>query len=718
MAAPGNTAIGSVGALNVFLPEEERASTAVLSVDSMQPADVDFVGRAGQLSELTAFFGEGNGPNTIVVSGPPGVGKSALVHEAARRSLAEGVVSLALFADLHGYDELPSDRVQAAGLLPPMLQGLGVPGEQIPETEGRQATLYHQLLNERAAAGEKTLIWFDNVGDRGQVQGLIPSNPVHRIAVTTRNTFPSSAVHKSIELDVMPLEEALELLAQAIGPDGKERIAADPKASQHVATLCDHLPLALRIVAALLADEPHRTTNDLAVELEEEAHRLDGLHYDERLSVRAAFNLSYNRLSDGLQRLFRLLSQIPGGDIGLDAARWLLDASAVAIRPQLMSLVRSHLVRQHVANRWSMHDLIRIYAAEMAATDPEDADRALRIVVERYAAGVVMAFEWLTAVASDATRKSFETPAHAAAWFEAERTTLLSVLSHIFDREGYEDLSLAFGVCLADLLRAQAHWRSDFLEVAAMTASVVSRAQPQMACGSALSNLGTAFGMEGKVDEAMATFGRAVEMYESVDEVDRASGVRTNIGNLLQARGRYDEAIKLYREDLKQCPPSTHPAPAANTLSNLGGVLAKAGRPGEAVTQLMKAVSLCRRLDDRSGLATALLNLGSSYIELSSVYRDPMYVRKAVTALEEAHRISRSLRDKRGQANSANNLGVALCSLYMFDEGTKFLREAIQYFEASGQDEQASRTRWHLEQAERAMARGQRPTMRPVIRPR
>jgi hypothetical protein len=38
-----------------------------------------------------------------------------------------------------------------------------------------------------------------------------------------------------------------------------------------------------------------------------------------------------------------------------------------------------------------MHDLVRLFAAEMATVDPDDADRALRSVVEHYRAGVSMA---------------------------------------------------------------------------------------------------------------------------------------------------------------------------------------------------------------------------------------------------------------------------------------------------------------------------------------
>ena len=161
------------------------------------------------------------------------------------------------------------------------------------------------------------------------------------------------------------------------------------------------MPLALQIVAALLADEPDRPIIELVEELASEEDRLNSLEYDTDLSVRAAFALSYRRLPDDLKRLFRLMSVVPGGDVGLEAAGWLVALSHTAVRPQLMALVRSHLIQQNVRNRWSMHDLIRLYSAELSAQEPEDAERALKSILQQYLFRLAGAAEWLTAVTSE-----------------------------------------------------------------------------------------------------------------------------------------------------------------------------------------------------------------------------------------------------------------------------------------------------------------------------
>jgi tetratricopeptide (TPR) repeat protein len=602
-----------------------------------------------------------------------------LVRHAALKVISEKNFAHALFADLHGYDEAAAERVQPTELYAPLLQGLGIPGQQIPESAGERATLYHRILEEKAAAGQSALIWLDNIGDRGQIEELIPTGQLHRLVVTTRETFPRDKNRLAVELDLLPIDDAVGLLTQAVQIDEDVRVESDPDASRRLAQLCDRLPLALQIIAALVVDEPSRPVSEFESELREEEHRLDNLQYDDRLSVRAALTLSYKRLPDELQRLFRLLSQVPGGDISLDAARWLIDAPAPAVRPQLMALVRSHLLQQHVANRWSMHDLVRIYSAEMALADPADADRALKSVVGKYGALVVMAFEWLTAVASEATKKVFPTPDKAARWFEAELATAMSIVTSIADREDYEQICLQFGVALGDLLKPQAHWRNEFHDVAAITASVAARVSPQLVAASALSNYGTSLRLQRKYQQSQDALEQAIAVYEEIGDLDRASGARSNIGNLFQEQGRLEDAIAIYRQDLEQCPPSIHPHAAANTLTNLGAALSRADRPSEAVTELSKAVSLCRSLDDRSGLATALRNLGASYIALSTKHNDTNCARKAVAALTEAREISHSLLDAKGQADAANNLGVALCLPRDFKQGVACLSEALEY---------------------------------------
>src|SRR6185437_1306803 len=97
--------------------------------------------------------------------------------------------------------------------------------------------------------------------------------------------------------------------------------------------------------------------------------------------VRAVFFWSYRMLSPAAARLFRLLSLHPGPDISLTAAASLADVPALQTRALLSELTWARLLNENQPGRFSFHDLLRSYAAELCAeTEP---DRAREAAVAR-----------------------------------------------------------------------------------------------------------------------------------------------------------------------------------------------------------------------------------------------------------------------------------------------------------------------------------------------
>jgi tetratricopeptide (TPR) repeat protein len=608
-------------AINELAPEL-RASASVLPIEAMVAGGPPFVGREVELERVGAALGSaGDAQHSIVVvSGPAGVGKTALLRQAAAAARAANQFEHVLFVDMRGYEDDPAIRVHADAVFYPLMSSLGVPDEDIPPDPADQARLYHEVMNQLAAEGKPVLVWLENVSERAQLDPLRPASPVHKVAVTTRETFGHIAKRQVVDVDLMSIDEAVLLVtASARDRNPEDRRFDQVDMVEELAVLCDRLPLALQIVAALLADEPDRPIAELVSELASEEDRLNGLDYTGDLSVRAALALSYRRLPEDLKRLFRLLSLVPGGDVGWDAAAVLIRASGAAVRQQLMVLVRCHLVQQHVRNRWSMHDLVRLYSAEQSASHhADDAETAFQRLVLRYLVGLAAAAEWLTAVVSEKSRILFPSPERAAAWFHAEHSTATAILLSIVGRMDYREHAIVIGVSLGELLKQQKHWLHEFHDVAAVTASLAAHVQSQWMASCALNNYGSALRMLGDFDGALRLFQRAVQLNEERGDVNAASSSRCNIANVRLDQGRVDDALGVYWQDVRICRESDppHPYNEAGTLNNIGGALLKAERFEEAVPPLRQALAIRRDLDDQPGIASSLLNLGAALLRL------------------------------------------------------------------------------------------------------
>src|SRR6202035_6108709 len=97
--------------------------------------------------------------------------------------------------------------------------------------------------------------------------------------------------------------------------------------------------------------------------------RLDALRTgEETTDLRAFFSWSADKLSDQSARMFRLLGLHYGPDISAAAAASLAAVTPAAARTALAELTRASLLTEDAAGRVGCHDLLRAYAAELAAT--------------------------------------------------------------------------------------------------------------------------------------------------------------------------------------------------------------------------------------------------------------------------------------------------------------------------------------------------------------
>jgi DNA-binding SARP family transcriptional activator len=402
------------------------------------PADVHgFTGRSDELAALDRLLDDDGEQLTAVVisavSGTAGVGKTALALRWAHRVRA-GFPDGQLYVNLRGYhaeQPMPPDEALAQ-----FLRALGMPGQDIPLDVDERATCYRSLLN-----GRRMLVVLDSAASVDQVRPLLPGTASCVVLVTSRDTLSGLVARHGahrLDLRLLPQDDALRLITRLIG----DRVGAEPQAAADLIARCARLPLALRVAAELAIGRPEVPLSRLVEELADEGRRRELLDAggDPQTGVRAVFSWSYRQLDPEAARAFRLFGLHPGPDLEAYAAAALLGTDVARARQLLDVLARAHLVQRTPADRYTLHDLLRAYAVDLAAADDEgDRHTALTRLFDAWLAIAGTAIDTLyPAERHRRPRVSVpDTPAPpivdaptAQAWLDAERANLVAFVVH------------------------------------------------------------------------------------------------------------------------------------------------------------------------------------------------------------------------------------------------------------------------------------------------
>jgi DNA-binding SARP family transcriptional activator len=382
-------------------------------------APVNFTGRTAQRERIASMM-SGSGVPLVVISGPPGSGKTALALRAAHGLLGQ-FPDGQLWAELAGDSDSPRE---AGDVLAELLRALGTTEAEIPDGYVQRVYRFRSRL-----AGRKVLVLADGAASAAQVLPLLPGMPGSALIVTSRTRLADLTGAQLLPLDVMSEADAADMLSQIIG---SARAAADPAAIRGIVGACGALPLALRIAGAKLAARPTWPLSAMARRLNQPGRRLDELRSG-TLSVRAAVARSYCQLSDRARGTLRLLALLGRGDF----AEWVIAVllgtcpgiqDAACVLDELMDncLLAPVGVDRTGEPRYRVPELIRDYARERLAEEPPE-------TVTAPALRLLESWRQLTAQAVGRDRAGHVTAAEArrltadrAAWFNAERANLES----------------------------------------------------------------------------------------------------------------------------------------------------------------------------------------------------------------------------------------------------------------------------------------------------
>ncbi|TDD67183.1 tetratricopeptide repeat protein [Jiangella aurantiaca] len=600
-------------------PPRDPAGTSPASTRpaELPPADPAFTGRRDEVRRVTAWLTEGgNRPAVVAVSGPGGVGKSALALRAAHVAAAQ-FPDGQLYVNLRG--ATPGVRpLRPHDVLVRLLSALGVEERYVPADPSAAATLFRATV-----AGRRLLIVLDDADSAAQVRPLLPGPDAGpALLVTSRRVLATFAGARQLALGTLPPDEAVDLLAALAGA---ARVAAEPEVAAEVVALCGLLPLAVRVAGARLLSRPDWTLASLRDRLDDAQHRLDELEHDD-LAVRASCDVAYAALPDAPAEVFTGLGLAGFADFTVHTAAALAGRPLASTRRALDQLVEAQLLIAAPGDRFMLHDLVRLYARERAerTLTPSARDDAIRRALHHYLATARhasrMSVAWSdrhAAIGPETTepgRAAADLPDGPAisAWVRAESDNIAAAAIHAAALDGDGPAILAgLAAAMAHPLRSQDRW-ADLVAIGQLALATLGDSGQARWRSKIHQSLSDGYFMLNRLAEAHQHGLEAVRAAHEGGDRHSEADARSALGFVLHHLDRTDEAFVQYRRALQLQREIADAKGQAVTLTRLGVSHHLSGRLDEAVACQQRALQL-----DNSPHLTgiALFRLGDAHLD-------------------------------------------------------------------------------------------------------
>ncbi|MFI6530915.1 BTAD domain-containing putative transcriptional regulator [Nonomuraea sp. NPDC050547] len=621
---------------------------------------VGFVGRSEEvawLKDVLAPCREDPPHPLTAISGPPGIGKSALALHVAhqvRDDFPDGQLFVNLRGKTHGVAALTPLEV-----LGRLLRAMRTPPQAVPGDLDEAAAVWRGRID-----GRRVLIVLDDATGLEQIEPVLSTPLGTAVVATSRETLIAGDDCRQLKLGALSADDSAAMLAVLAG---ERRVLADPEQTGLLARLCGGLPLALRISGARLAEHPGWSVADLAARLSDERRRLHELRIGE-LTVHSSLASSWSALAGGEQsrdraaaRLLALLGALHVPEVTSEVSTALLDRPDVEADAALERLAHAHLLERGGPGRYHLHDLVRLFAAGLEPDGAREAViRALtHYVVSARHAGVLLDPHRVQPVARpvEGVPVRLDDRDQAYEWLSKEEANLLAAASQAMSCVDEEVSRLGVDLAFALMwFQSSSYRRADLLSCNSQALAVAERlGEPALALY-AHGHLAGALVMLGRLPEAaehreaelalarrlgdrfaeQRALGNLGNLYVTWKRFDRSLGfaeaqlaIATEIGSDIGIRyahlvmgeshrglGRLAEAHAMFTEALDSATRDGDVLHAGSILTLLGEVCLDQGRPLEAVTHLEQSVRFEHDTRRRIGELRSLTGLARAYREI------------------------------------------------------------------------------------------------------
>ncbi|GAA5187773.1 hypothetical protein GCM10023322_36850 [Rugosimonospora acidiphila] len=637
-----------------------------------------------------------DGPRVVVLTGPAGVGKSALAIGVAQ-VLADRYRDGQLLARL---DRAAPGEQGIDDVLSMFVEALQDPSDAPPTTAAGRLRRYRELT-----ASRRVLVILESVDDAERVRRLLPPGRGCAVILTAHQALSLDESWLAVPVERLSEEAALRVLDALVG-DG--RVEAEPVEARRIVEATAGQPFALQIAGAALASRRNWTLK-VAVSRMREA-RLSPAPPDALPDFAAALDLSYALLTEQERRGLTMLGLIDEPTF----APWMLsallaDEATDAVAERILDrLVYARLVERRLDDATGVAtfrvgtQIGRYVRARLSAdVPPEVRERAAGQLARARRLHTARSPEDLLRVEVYRQLQNGElsaalNTARAVLKLCRERVEAAAVATREGGPVGRPGGGAAGGLAVADareeLARARAEeglalaalaevngelgWMEDSRQYAEQAlATQTDPCRPR-----ALRCLGTVHVRAGRIEAAQRCLDDAVPAARMVG--DRWEIVRTlrDLAMILSRRGRHDGARATVEEALDRCRADEDAARRRRpgVLLALGAVLRAAGDPDGADRALDEAEGLAGDHDLRQGLWLPWIRHERALVAMEQ--------RRYGRGREHALRASAAFRDMN------HRYGIAHCRMtigraYLAEgneQATPILEEAVQTFVGCG----------------------------------
>ena len=363
----------------------------------------------------------------------------------------------------------------------------------------------------------------------------------------------------------------------------------------------------------------------------------------------------------------------------------LIAADTATARQFLELLAGMYLVEESGEDRYRLHDLLRLYAAERSSTEDTDEGRsaARRRVLDgylhtAYAANCAIAHDLripLDAAAEGCVPLTFTTIRQALDWCETEHANLMASISMAAET-GHHVTAWQIPATLWGYFVVRNPWhdviKSHQLGLAAALGEIDDRTGEVWM----LAFLGYVHRVRCP-EEAIGYCHQALAILRELGNRSGQAQVLNFLGLAHHELRRSEEALGYCQQALAICREIGDRPNQARCLTSMNAILRGLRRSEEAIGHGDQALAIFRELGDRWGQGLALDTKARTNLDLRRF-------EEAVTTCRQALSVHREIGDRNGEVDALNTLSAAHRGLGGFRDAVGYSRQALSIVRETG----------------------------------